>query len=169
MAQSPQPFQEPEPEPEPEPEWQQKQFPASPSPQNVQTPPRRRLGPRSSLHRAVLLRSAHRTAMRREMEAEDEKEAEEVEEIFEKVEQMQDLQAEDEDEEEDNQEQQQTPRTASGWRKSLDVVRGWAFGGSPAAQRTEDATQEGDEEEEQEQALPEAEVCHDKKFTILLT
>ena len=169
---------EPEPEPEPEPEepqWQHKQYPMSPSPQMVQTPPRPRPNPRSSLHRAVLLRSAHRSAMRREMEMEDEAEAEEVEEIFEKVEQMQDLQAADDEDEEDYERQQQeeeaerdqqTPRAVSGWRKSLDAVRGWAFGGSSAAQRTEDDDQEGNEEEqEQEQGMLETEVSIHESLT----
>ncbi|EKM56665.1 uncharacterized protein PHACADRAFT_207862 [Phanerochaete carnosa HHB-10118-sp] len=140
---------EPEPEPEPEQSQQQTaQYPippsAQPSPQAMQTPIRQ---PRSSLHRAVLLRSAHRTALRREMEMEDEKEAEEVEEIFERVEQMQDLRAEDDEDDENNEaqeeqeqqeQQQETSRTVSGWRKSLDI--------------------EGNEEDhEQEQTVPEAE------------
>ena len=63
--------------PEPEPESQRPlvQFPI---PQNAQSQvaapqtPRRRLNPRASLHRAVLIRSAQRTAMKVEMEKEEE-------------------------------------------------------------------------------------------------
>jgi hypothetical protein len=155
------------PEPEPEPLQPTVQYPipqsAQSSPQMQQTPPRRRQNPRASLHRAVLLRSAHRTAMRREMEAEEEREAEEVEEIFEQVEQMQDLEAEDEDEEagaegegqEQEQQLPQTPATVSGWRKSLDAMRDWAFRGTSVAQSAEE-----DDVEEQEEEMHDADVCH---------
>lgn len=148
----------PEPEPEPESLQPMLQYPipqsADPSPQMAQTPPRRRQNPRASLHRAVLLRSAHRTAMRREMEAEEEREAEEVEEIFEQVEQMQDLQAEEDEEADDEGEDQEqheqllrTPGTISGWRKSLHVIGGWAFRGTPVAEHAEQNNVEQQEEE----------------------
>lgn len=147
----------PEPEPEPEPPRQV----VYPIPQTAQapaqTPARRR--PRASLHRAVLIRSAHRSALQREMEAEEEREVEEVEEIFEEVEQMQELEEDGEDEhdvvdteEQETGEQRQASGPVSGWRKSLSSIKDWAFGGSPAQQRNH----EGEEEEEHE--LPEAEV-----------
>ncbi|GJE86346.1 FHA domain-containing protein [Phanerochaete sordida] len=111
---------EPEPEPEPEEQRGRVQYPIPQSDQQAMQTPHRRQNSRPSLHRAVLMRSAHRTAMRREMEIEDEREAEEVEEIFEKVEQMQDLRGEGEDENREEQ-QERTPRATSGWRKSLDI------------------------------------------------
>ena len=147
------------PEPEPEPP-QQVVYPipqAALPPAHLQhTPARRR--PRASLHRAVLIRSAHRTALQKEMEVEEEREAEEVEEIFEQVEQMQDLRDDEDDVEEDehmgrDEQPPQTPTVTSGWRKSLGLVTGWAFGGSPAHQ----TTQEGNEEDEQP---GEIEVCN---------
>lgn len=146
------------PQPEPEPP-QQVVYPipqaAQPPAHMQQTPARHR--PRSSLHRAVLLKSARRSMLQREMEMEEEREVEEVEEIFEEVEQMQELQEEDEngeavvDEEEETGEQQHTP--VAGWRKSLSLVKGWAFRDSPAPQ----APQE-DNEDEPERELLEAEV-----------
>ncbi|EMD36936.1 hypothetical protein CERSUDRAFT_73959 [Gelatoporia subvermispora B] len=111
-----------------------------------QTPVRR---PRPSLHRAVLLRSAQRVAMRREMQREEEEDAEEVEEVITGVV----LEQSDEDEEEveegeegsdeemeDEDEQQPQQPQVSGWRKSLDVVRGgigWALRAASLEARSE--------------------------------
>ena len=139
------------PQPEPEPPRQavypipQAEQPAA----HMQQTPARRRG-RPSLHRAVLLKSAHRSMLQREMEMEEEREVEEVEEIFEEVEQMQELQEDDSgeaaaDEEEETSEQQHTPVT--GWRKSLSLVKGWAFGGSPAPQATQEDDENGQEPE----------------------
>ena len=100
-------------------------LPALVVPQYPATPVRR---PRPSLHRAVLIRSAQRAAIQREMQLEEELDAEEVEETIDAI-------AEDVEEEEDGargtsaQEQRAQP---SSWRKSLDMVKGslgWAFRG----------------------------------------
>ncbi|RDX45794.1 hypothetical protein OH76DRAFT_1387354 [Lentinus brumalis] len=92
-------------------------------PQYPVTPVRRR--PRASLHRAVLIRSAQRVALQRDIQLEEEElDAEEVEETIGAI-------AEEADED-----VQEIPppagRPVSGWRKSLDLVRGslgWAFTG----------------------------------------
>lgn len=109
--------------------------PAQPSPQAPRTP-RRRLHPRSSLHRAVLIRSAHRTALKIEKEAEEEEQdVEEVEETIQPVE-MEDVDEVDEEEEE------QPKTSTSGWRKSLEVVAGglsWAFRASSVSRDAEEA------------------------------
>lgn len=151
------------PEPEPEPELQQVVYPipqVDQPPAHMQQTPARRRG-RPSLHRAVLIRSAHRTALQKEMEMEEEREVEEVEEIFEQVEQQdneeyggEEPEAQDEDEGGEEQ-HEQTPGTASGWRKSLNFVKGWAFGGPP----DHPTLQHGDEEEQEQDTL-EAEVCY---------
>lgn len=176
----------PEPEPEPEPEHTPQrtvQYPIPPSaqpPAHMQQtpPPARRRGPRASLHRAVLIRSAHRSALQREMEAEEEREAEEVEEIFEEVDGMQDLPPDQEDEAQEGREQaqedeedegeqhQQTPGTVSGWRKSLNVVKGWAFGGSPA-QVAQEGNEDYHHEPEEEEAV-EAEVMISRHVSMSL-
>ncbi|KAH9947856.1 hypothetical protein B0H21DRAFT_736642 [Amylocystis lapponica] len=97
--------------------------PSWPPPQT----PRPGRAPRPSLHRAVLLRSAHRAALRQEMQREEEQEVEEVEDSI--------VGSDDEDgeikEEEDSGPRETMP--VSGWRKSLDLVKGglgWAFRGS---------------------------------------
>lgn len=148
----------PEPEPEPVPNHQRTtQFPIPESAQpQVQQTPRRRPHSRASLHRAVLIRSAQRTAMRAEMEKEEEQEADEVEETIHGLEVMEDVQEEAEDDDEYEQdgededadvakEERSTP--LSGWRKSLGLVTGWALG---QASLPRDVQEEGDEDEEEQ-------------------
>ncbi|OCH84181.1 hypothetical protein OBBRIDRAFT_799298 [Obba rivulosa] len=156
---------------------------ATPSRAPPQTPVRR---PRPSLHRAVLIRSAQRTAMRREMQREEEDEdAEEVEEFIASVVMEQsdedeeeaegedgqgeyegeaegeEGQSEDEEDEEMHQEQgeqgQPGPTQVSGWRRSLDVVRGgigWALRAASLEPRSEpeQPAQEPETHDAQEQA-----------------
>ncbi|KAH9934220.1 uncharacterized protein B0H18DRAFT_1101746 [Fomitopsis serialis] len=109
-------------------------------PQNWAPPrtPARRM-PRASLHRAVLIRSAQRAALKHEMQREEELDAEEVESIMGDdegeggVRGMEDVVEEYEEgevqvKEEDEQQRRRTPM--SGWRKSLEAVKGglgWAF------------------------------------------
>lgn len=103
-------------------------------PQNWAPPrtPARRV-PRASLHRAVLIRSAQRAALRNEMQQEEEREAEEVESIMGEdahagMEDVEEEEFEEEVKEEEEQQQRRTPM--SGWRKSLEAVKGglgWAF------------------------------------------
>ena len=102
-------------------------------PQNWAPPrtPARRV-PRASLHRAVLIRSAQRAALRHEMQREEERDAEEVESIMGEDEDvgMEDVEEEYEEEVKQEEEQQQRRTPVSGWRKSLEAVKGglgWAF------------------------------------------
>ncbi|KAI0752857.1 hypothetical protein C8Q80DRAFT_1096959 [Daedaleopsis nitida] len=91
-------------------------------PQYPVTPVRRS---RPSLHRAVLIRSAQRVAMQRDIQEEEEQDAEEVEETIAAISE----EAEDDIEEIQPPEGQQQ---VSGWRKSIDMVKGslgWAFRG----------------------------------------
>ncbi|KAH8101695.1 hypothetical protein BXZ70DRAFT_931561 [Cristinia sonorae] len=141
--------------------------PVQPSPQVPRTP-RRRMQSRNSLHRAVLIRSAQRTARKIELEAEEEEEVEEVEETIQPVE-MDDVEEVDEDEEGGDEDHAQPP--ASGWRKSLEAVSGalaWPFRSSSVPRDVEEGEEdtgeeahEGDEhydefmEEENEQPLQE--------------
>ena len=113
-------------------------------PQNWAPPrtPARRV-PRASLHRAVLIRSAQRAALRHEMQREEERDAEEVESIMDEDEDvgMEDVEEEEYEEEVKQEDEQQRRTPMSGWRKSLEAVKGglgWAFraastevGGSP--------------------------------------
>ncbi|KAI8989063.1 hypothetical protein BD414DRAFT_485866 [Trametes punicea] len=135
-------------EPEPEPVLP---LPLSVEPQMPKTPVRR--PPRSSLHRAVLIRSAQRAAIQREMQMEEEQELEEVEESIAAI-------AEAEESNEDAEEVrssgvQQQPRV-TGWRKSIDLVKGslgWAFRGlSVEPKQEEDETLEHFEEEDEDYA-----------------
>lgn len=151
----------PEPQPQPTPQQVQRhvQFPI---PQNgqpqLQTPPRRRPHPRASLHRAVLIRSAQRTAMKVEMAREEEREAEEVEETIEAMDAIEDLREEEdeyddegegemgyEDQDEPEPEEEQRSGPFASLRKSLGLVTGWAMRQTSVPQDT----QEGDEDEEQ--------------------
>lgn len=109
-------------EPEPEPVLP---LPLPSAQQVLQTPVRRR--PRPSLHRAVLIRSAQRVAIQREMQMEEEHEVEEVEETIAAI-------AEGEEDDDDVQEipPPEGQKQVTGWRKSLDLVKGslgWAFRG----------------------------------------
>ncbi|KAL1948394.1 hypothetical protein VTO73DRAFT_12469 [Trametes versicolor] len=109
-------------EPEPEPVLP---LPLPSAQQVLQTPVRRR--PRPSLHRAVLIRSAQRVAIQREMQMEEEHEVEEVEETIAAI-------AEGEEDDDDVQEipPPDGQKQVTGWRKSLDLVKGslgWAFRG----------------------------------------
>jgi hypothetical protein len=137
--------------PEPEPPAQRIiQFPIPQHAQpQVQQTPRRRAHPRSSLHRAVLIRSAQRTAMKVEIEKEEEQDAEEVEETIQALEGLVEDDEDDHDGEgDDDMEMDQEPETevkqastpqaatpVSGWRKSLGLVTGWALR-SPVVETT---------------------------------
>ncbi|KAI0634344.1 hypothetical protein C8Q77DRAFT_1055902 [Trametes polyzona] len=131
-------------EPEPEPVFP---LPVPVTQQIPQTPVRR--APRSSLHRAVLIRSAHRAAIQREIQMEEEHEAEEVEETIAAI-------AEAEENDDDVQEvpPPEGQRQVTGWRKSLDLVKGslgWAFRGLSVEpkEEEEDPSLEDPQEEEQ--------------------
>ncbi|KZT26007.1 hypothetical protein NEOLEDRAFT_1169008 [Neolentinus lepideus HHB14362 ss-1] len=96
-----------------------------PRPPVYQTPrPTRPLRP--SLHRAVLIRSAQRTALRAEMERETEEEREVEEAVSEILEGNEDEEAMEEDAMDDDEEPPSLHSTArtSGWQRSFDVVRG---------------------------------------------
>ncbi|CAL1709715.1 unnamed protein product [Somion occarium] len=123
------------------------QFPipqaAQPPPQTQQTP-RRRPHSRASLHRAVLIRSAQRTALRREME--EEEEVEEVEETINELDEDEEM--EEQDLMQVDEEPKSLPRV-SGWKKSLEVVKegiGWPFRSSSVPRDV----QEGDEDEDEQ-------------------
>ncbi|KAI0922850.1 hypothetical protein AcV5_009721 [Taiwanofungus camphoratus] len=115
--------------------------PVMPVPQQAWCPPTtpaRRPPPRTSLHRAVLMRSAHRAAMRQEMAWEEEMEVEEVEEsiIGPGSEESGEEDGIEEDvvkrgEGEEKTEVREARRTTmSGWRRSLEAVKEWALRGS---------------------------------------
>lgn len=93
-------------------------------PQYPVTPVRR--PPRASLHRAVLIRSAHRAAIQLErQQEEEEQEAEEVEETIAAI-------TEEADEDIEEIPPPEGHKEVSGWRKSLDMVKGslgWALRG----------------------------------------
>ncbi|KAI0672231.1 hypothetical protein C8Q78DRAFT_1137757, partial [Trametes maxima] len=128
-------------EPEPAPVFP---LPLPPAHQIPQTPVRR--APRPSLHRAVLIRSAQRAAIQREIQVEEEQDAEEVEETIAAIAEV----------EEDEAVQEVPPpegqRQVTGWRKSLDMVKGslgWAFRGlsvEPKEEEDEGFLENGDEE-----------------------
>ncbi|KAI0088284.1 hypothetical protein BDY19DRAFT_906789 [Irpex rosettiformis] len=167
------------PEPQPEPPQRTMQFPLpeNAQPQVPQTPQRRRGGQRASLHRAVLIRSAQRMAMRAEMEDEEDedREAEEVEETIQALEGLKE-EADEEDEEDDGKlydehagdgeemdvKQQQSEQEEekpmqrstplSGWRKSFGLVAGWAMG-SPVKQGQEE-TQKNEGELAEDKKTP---------------
>ncbi|KAI0649854.1 hypothetical protein C8Q79DRAFT_900791 [Trametes meyenii] len=128
-------------EPEPAPVFP---LPLPPSHQVPQTPVRR--APRPSLHRAVLIRSAQRAAIQREIQVEEEQDAEEVEETIAAIAEAE----EDEDVQEVPPPEGQ--RQVTGWRKSLDVVKGslgWAFRGlsvEPKEEEDEAVLENGDDE-----------------------
>ena len=92
-------------------------------PQYPMTPVRR---PRPSLHRAVLIRSAQRAAIQREIQREEEEQdADEVEDVIDAI-------AEESDEDVQEVPHPDGGQEISGWRKSLDMVKGslgWAFRG----------------------------------------
>ncbi|KAI0767349.1 hypothetical protein C8Q74DRAFT_1355372 [Fomes fomentarius] len=102
-------------------------------PQYPVTPVRRQ--PRASLHRAVLIRSAHRAAIQLErQQEEEEQEAEEVEETIAAI-------TEEADEEIEEIPPPEGHREVSGWRKSLDMVKGslgWALRGLSVEPKEED-------------------------------
>ncbi len=166
-------------EPEPAPQHLV-QFPipqsAQPPPQAPQTPrPSRRAQSRASLHRAVLIRSADRTALKLEMEREEEEDVEEVEETSQSGEELEEEVEEDEgDEKQQNDasvEQNESGGALSGWRKSLSGLA-WPFrvSASPAPreeeknserQQYEDHGEENDDKQDgtgEEQDVPE--VCN---------
>ncbi|OBZ76090.1 hypothetical protein A0H81_03336 [Grifola frondosa] len=102
---------------------QPQQLPLPRPPTFPKTPVRRR--PRPSLHREVLIRSAHRIEIQREIQLEEEAEVEET---------IADIQEEEEELEEQEEEMQlqegKETKPVSSWRKSLDAVRGsleWAL------------------------------------------
>ncbi|KAI1792452.1 hypothetical protein LXA43DRAFT_1006622 [Ganoderma leucocontextum] len=112
------------------------------------TPVRR--PPRPSLHRAVLIRSAQRVALQREVQREEEEQdAEEVEDVIDAI-------AEESDEDVQEIPHPDGQQQVSGWRKSLDMVKGglgWAFRGLSVEPK----------EEEQEPALDEEIVQEDQE------
>ncbi|THH31839.1 hypothetical protein EUX98_g2372 [Antrodiella citrinella] len=122
--------------------------PSQPSPQVPRTP-RRRAHPRASLHRAVLIRSAQRTAHKIMEAEEEEQEVEEVEETIQSAE-MEDV--EEVNEEQEQEEHEDQVQYTSGWRKSLEAVAGgltWPFRSSSVARDEEE--EHRDEENTQEQ------------------
>ena len=109
-------------------------FPLAPSHQSQQFQTPRRRGGRPSLHRAVLIRSAQRAAMRFEMEKEQEQEEREVEEHVTPIEERMEVDEEDEgvqdrgieefDEDYEVTEQDSKPAAPIfGWRKSLEAFK----------------------------------------------
>lgn len=109
-------------------------FPLAPSHQSQQFQTPRRRGGRPSLHRAVLIRSAQRAAMRFEIEKEQEQEEREVEEHVTPIEERMEVDEEDEgvqdavieefDEEHELTEQDSEPAAPIfGWRKSLEAFK----------------------------------------------
>lgn len=144
-----------EPPPQPEPQRQaQVHFPfvAPPSPQQQAPPQTPRRRPRPSLHRAVLIRSAQRTALRMEMEREEEREVDEVEETIqapdlamEDVREVDENEEEADDQEEERYEHAENAGPLSALRKSLDAVKGaWPFS---SVQRTEEPHEEDEEQD----------------------
>ncbi len=126
-------------------------FPLAPSHQSQQfQTPRRRLA-RPSLHRAVLIRSAQRAAMRFEMEEEEEREVEEhVTPIEEQMEVDEEYEGDqdaviEEFNEEAGEDTEPDSKPIFGWRKSLD-----AFKSSLQALRSPSRSPERDEYMEQD-------------------
>ncbi|KAH7911483.1 hypothetical protein BJ138DRAFT_1150446 [Hygrophoropsis aurantiaca] len=131
--------------------------------------PRKRPHLRPSLHRAVLIRSAQRAVLKQEADREEEEEEKEVEEFIADAEEVDEDEYEYEqdevdqendeseehstDEEEENHETPQQQQSST-WRKSVEVVKGfaWPF-------RSSSVTKELDEpkEEDQEPQLDEFE------------
>ncbi|PCH37466.1 hypothetical protein WOLCODRAFT_167517 [Wolfiporia cocos MD-104 SS10] len=152
-------------------------------PQSWAPPRTPRRAPSASLHRAVLLRSAQRVALRQEMAREEEEEVEEVEESIigsddlgeMDVEggQSMEVDAQDQAHEEEIVEVKQTDRKTpmSGWRKSLEAVKeglGWAFRAASSEPRPQDlsAADEHHEDapEEQHQEVEDVEIEeHDER------
>lgn len=111
-------------EPEPEPVLP---LPLPIASQAPRTPARR---PRPSLHRVVLMRSAQRAAIQREIQMEEEQEVEEVEETIAAIAEVEE--GDDDDVQEIPSPHAQAQPQVTGWRKSLDLVRGglgWALRG----------------------------------------
>ncbi|KAI0827314.1 hypothetical protein BC628DRAFT_1418438 [Trametes gibbosa] len=135
-------------EPEPEPVLP---LPVPVAAHPPRTPVRRQMRP--SLHRAVLIRSAQRAAIQREMQMEEEHDADEVEETIAAIAEV--------DEGDDDVQELPPPdgqRQVSGWRKSLDLVKGglgWAFRGLSVEPKEEDEGQDLEYDEEQEQQFTE--------------
>ncbi|KAM5536805.1 hypothetical protein V8D89_009523 [Ganoderma adspersum] len=127
-------------------------------PQYPVTPVRR---PRSSLHRAVLIRSAQRAILQREIQREEEEQdADEVEDVIDAI-------AEESDEDVQEVPHPDDGQQVSGWRKSLDIVKGglgWAFRGLSVEpkEEEEDPTLDGDmvqaHPEEQDDEMEEEEL-----------
>ncbi|KAI0657585.1 hypothetical protein C8Q70DRAFT_274107 [Cubamyces menziesii] len=122
------------------------------APQAPRTPARR---PRPSLHRVVLMRSAQRAAIQREIQMEEEQEVEEVEETIAAI-------AEVEEGDDDIQEipSPHTQPQVTGWRKSLDLVRGglgWALRGLSVEPKEEEQEPEMDQADDKVQEYVEDE------------
>ncbi|TCD68785.1 hypothetical protein EIP91_009798 [Steccherinum ochraceum] len=127
--------------------------PAQSSPQAPRTP-RRRAHPRNSLHRAVLLRSAARTAHKIAMEAEEEHDAEEVEETIQaaELEEAEEFEEEEDEEDEEQEGEQQAP--VSSWRTSLGAVASglpWPFRSSSEPEEQVDHQEYETEQPEDEE------------------
>ncbi|KAI0332216.1 hypothetical protein GY45DRAFT_1274435 [Cubamyces sp. BRFM 1775] len=136
-------------EPEPEPILP---LPVPIAAQAPRTPARR---PRPSLHRVVLMRSAQRAAIQREIQMEEEQEVEEVEETIAAI-------AEVDEGDEEIQElpspHAQTQPQVTGWRKSLDLVRGglgWALRGLSVEPKEEEQEPDMDQADEEVQEYAE--------------
>lgn len=117
------------------------QAPPSPSvfrpiPVQNQAPPRTPVKrARPSLHRAVLLRSAQKVAMRAEIQREEQMEVEEVEDSIVGMDEDgdEDMGFDEEVEDEDEAENAEERRSMSPWRLGIEAVKeglGWAFRGS---------------------------------------
>ncbi|KAI9056479.1 hypothetical protein FKP32DRAFT_1763184 [Trametes sanguinea] len=120
--------------------------------QAPKTPVRRQN--RHSLHRAVLLRSARRVHIQREMQMEEEQEAEEVEETIAAIAEADEGGDDGDDVQEVPPPSEQPRPQVTGWRKSIDMVRGslgWAFRGLSVEpkQEEEDAVFEHADEQEE--------------------
>ncbi|KAI0772938.1 hypothetical protein BD413DRAFT_473526 [Trametes elegans] len=146
-------------------------FPLPMTPQAPQTPVRRR--PRPSLHRAVLIRSAQRAAIQREMQMEEEQDADEVEETIDAIAEAEEV---DEDIQEVPPPDNQKPST--GWRKSIDMVKGslgWAFRGLSVEPKEEeeepdlvqdDGEEDHDEYQEYDEKLDDDAYEHDEQDMV---
>ncbi|GBE83520.1 hypothetical protein SCP_0505730 [Sparassis crispa] len=120
------------PPPIPAPVFTMPSLPMTPAPVNR---------PRNSLHRAVLIRSAQRAEMHREMWKEEERELDEVEEFITPV------KGQDEEDEEMGMQVKTKIKPVSSWRKSLEAVAGslnWPFRRKRQSGEQNDEEAEGD-------------------------
>lgn len=130
--------------------------------ETLQTPPRKKAGPRGSLHRAVLIRTAQRVQQDVVEEMEVEESMLHVEDPSDESDILADEEEDDEDEEGDvleeayervNDDEDVDQQKKSGWRKSLELV--WPFGRK---------SQEPEEHVEQDETQPQ--VCENERVMI---